>query len=101
MSPEGEWPRPLLARKHSPQVCLNPDEKDSSDRRTHDSCEIGRTDLELCVKSEDEGVSEAKLIRKVDIHVLPILCAINLLSFLDRYVVTLRAQSFGDVIVIE
>ena len=41
-------------------------------------------DNEAPVKTEGDHISEAKLVRKIDGRVLPVLCAITLLSFLDR-----------------
>ena len=44
--------------------------------------DMEKHDNEAPVKNDH--ISEAKLVRKIDGRVLPVLCAITLLSFLDR-----------------
>jgi hypothetical protein len=40
-------------------------------------------------------VDEHKLVRKIDWHVLPCICVMYLLAFLDRYVACRRAKSLN------
>ena len=60
-----------------------------------ESVEVEKQDVESCVRSEEGGVTgredlsnaaidEARLIRKIDFRVLPVLCVVYLLAFLDR-----------------
>jgi hypothetical protein len=56
-----------------------------------DSEKAADTDLSRSVSlsAVDDGelskVDEAKLLRKIDLHVLPFICVMYLLAFLDRY----------------
>ncbi|KAI0707687.1 MFS general substrate transporter [Earliella scabrosa] len=56
--------------------------------------DMEKHDNEAPVKTEGDHISEAKLVRKIDGRVLPVLCAITLLSFLDRVNIS-NAVIFG------
>jgi len=44
------------------------------------------------------GVSESALLRKIDWHVVPVLCVLYVMAFLDRYGQTSRFCSVGSSI---
>ena len=58
--------------------------------RFHDrgsSVDVDKYNLEGAdLKTRFPNVDEAKLLRKIDIRVVPVLCIMYLLAFLDRYV---------------
>ncbi|KAI0707686.1 major facilitator superfamily domain-containing protein, partial [Earliella scabrosa] len=70
-----------------------------------ESIEVEKQDVESCVRSEEGGltgreglsnpaIDEARLIRKIDFRVLPVLCVVYLLAFLDRVNIS-NAVLFG------
>jgi hypothetical protein len=59
--------------------------------QSHSSAVHGEKDLEVASHdakplTDIANVDEKKLVRKIDWHVLPCICVLYLLSFLDRYV---------------
>ena len=57
----------------------------SQDQR--ESVSLDKYNLEGAdLKTRFPNVDEAKLLRKIDIRVVPVLCIMYLLAFLDRYV---------------